>query len=470
MKRKLKVVNVGAGSAYTPDCVEIFNSISDEFVVDEWVLMDINEERLETVGNMTKMLAEENGFNAKITFTTDLNKAVKNADFVISTIRVGNIDSRIIDETIPQKYGLIGQETTAPGGMMMGLRNIPAMIEIARAIEKHANPNAWLINLCNPSGMLTEAVNQYTDIKCAGLCNNPIVGAQLAVQFLKAKPEDVFCKSIGLNHLCWMKVYHRGEDVTDFVSKEVDRWLEEEYPPLSTKFTPSYIKEFTGWIGHGPYERYYYETPEVVEELKNATKKWPKMVEMTRKQVGGLLDHLDTSKITTRAHMVKEIEKIALKAYEDKDKRGYELTKSTRGGIGYAEAGISLANAIWNNKNEIHRPDVRNYGAVYGLGYKDIATTTAMVNASGIYPLATGPLPPHMVSFIQSAKAYEHLAVEAAVTGDYHAALEALITNSLVSSFNMAKAALDELLVAHEAYLPNFADVIGKLKNGEKPY
>ena len=162
---KMILVNIGSGSSYLPDIAEMLIERKETMKVAEWRLMDIDEYRLGATGNYVVKMFQDAGMETKITMTTDLETAVKDADFVITTIRPGMSDGRFMDETIPFKHGLIGQETTAPGGMVMGLKTIPAMLEIAHAIERAAKPNCYLINLANPSGMIGEALERYTKVK-----------------------------------------------------------------------------------------------------------------------------------------------------------------------------------------------------------------------------------------------------------------------------------------------------------------
>lgn len=48
--------------------------------------------------------------------------------------------------------------------MFKGLRTIPVMIQIVKMMEMYC-PNAWLINFSNPSGMIAEALLNYTSVK-----------------------------------------------------------------------------------------------------------------------------------------------------------------------------------------------------------------------------------------------------------------------------------------------------------------
>ena len=87
-------------------------------------------------------------------------------------IRVGQLEGRVVDEDVPLGLGVLGQETTGPGGICFALRTIPVMVRLAETIAKHA-PNAWLINFTNPAGMVTEAVQQVLGDRAVGICDSP---------------------------------------------------------------------------------------------------------------------------------------------------------------------------------------------------------------------------------------------------------------------------------------------------------
>ena len=168
--RKLKAAVIGAGSTYTPELIRGFIDRQDSLNIQEFYLMDINKEKLDIVGGLAGRMLLSNGFKGKIVLTCDLDEAIKGADYIFAQIRVGAMEARIRDEKIPLKYGLLGQETTGVGGFMKALRTIPVMLDIAKRIESLA-PDAWLVNFSNPSGIISEALMNHSNIKMIGLCN-----------------------------------------------------------------------------------------------------------------------------------------------------------------------------------------------------------------------------------------------------------------------------------------------------------
>lgn len=469
--KSMILANIGSGSSYLPDIANMLIERKDTMPVKEWRLMDIDKERLTWTGVYVEKMLKDAGLNTKVIMTQDLNEAVKDCDFVICTVRPGGSQGRIFDETIPFKHNLIGQETTAPGGMIMGLKSIPVILDIANAIEKHAKKNCYLVNLANPSGMLSEAVNLHSSIKFAGLCNGPtVIRDAMKTVFNAENDDDVFVEVIGLNHLIWCKVFYKGEDVTDDAFMKLLDWSEEHLPQLRKEFVSPELQKFIGYIPMGPYLEFYYDYKSSFEDLqKYSGNYWEMMIKRVQERVGNVLDDIQMPKDATRAECVQAIEKRTFELYKNLDPRGFLLASNTRGGHGYGKAGITLINAIWNNTNEIFSPDVASMGTIQGFDPKSVCTTTSLVNGSGIHPIAFPELPGHMMSKILAAKEYEKLAVKAAVTGSYHAALEALVANPLVSSYYDARNALNELLISEKEYLPQFKEAIEALERGEAP-
>jgi 6-phospho-beta-glucosidase len=175
-------------------------------------MCDIDEGKNKIVSGLASRMLDAAGMHPEMLLTANLNEAVKGADYVLAQVRVGKMEARIRDEKVPQKYGLLGQETTGAGGFMNGLRTIPVLMNIAEAIKQNA-PDAWLINFSNPSGLVAEALLNNTDVKMIGLCNIPYKMVKVAKEFSHAG-DDFDYDFMGLNHLCWMTgVYTGGRNV-----------------------------------------------------------------------------------------------------------------------------------------------------------------------------------------------------------------------------------------------------------------
>ncbi len=434
MSKNLKVVTIGGGSSYTPELVEGFIKRHHELPIKELWLVDIEEgkEKLEIVGELAQRMVKKANIDMTVHLTLDRREALKDADFVTTQLRVGLLEARIKDERIPLSHGLIGQETNGAGGLFKALRTIPVIFDIIKDIEELC-PNAWLVNFTNPTGIITEAIFRYTNFKrYVGLCNVPYgVKAQIA-QFMDVDIDRVDMDFAGLNHMVYgLNVRLDGNDVT----KEVIEKFTKSKVTMQNIKDIDYNCDFVRALDliPCPYHRYYYKTKEM------------------------LADELEEfSKGQTRGEVVKSLEDSLFELYKDVnlDVKPKELEK--RGGAHYSDVACNLINSIYNDKQDVQVVNTLNQGAITNFGYDEGVEVSCVITKEGPRPLAVGQLPVAVDGLLHQIKTFERLAAQAAVEGNYNAALLALVTNPLVDSDDLAQVVLDEMLEAHKAYLPQF--------------
>nr|MBA3350433.1 6-phospho-beta-glucosidase [Actinomycetota bacterium] len=199
----MKLTVLGAGIR-TPLLLSGLTRRAEALGLDEVVLHDCDPGRLETMAGFGGGLCREWGARFQVRAQQDSEAAIDGADFVFSAIRVGGEAGRIIDEEVPLQYGIVGQETTGPGGFAMALRTIPVMIDYARTIERVA-PHAWLINFTNPAGLITQALQNHTGVKVIGICDTPTAMKRTIARVLEVPGDAVRLDYVGLNHLGWVR-------------------------------------------------------------------------------------------------------------------------------------------------------------------------------------------------------------------------------------------------------------------------
>jgi 6-phospho-beta-glucosidase len=420
--KSINVAIIGAGSSYTPEIIEGLVKEKQFLPVREVKLFDINSNRLEIMAAFCKRYLKKLNHELVITATKTLREALTDVHFVDVQIRVGGNAQRILDEKIPLKYGLIGQETTGPGGMMKAFRTIPVMLEIAKTLEE-CSPEAWIINYTNPTGLVAQAVNKYTNAKIAGLCSGPLIQKWMLRDALGIAEETIQYDYIGLNHLSYaynIKINGRPISEQEFNKSTENIWHSLVNPEVARiyKVIPS------------PYFQYYLNTSKKVKELKNAP--------------------------FTRGESVQLLETEVYKAYSDLNNSEKPEALAKRGGGGYSEIALEVMKAIFNNSDKTIVVNVPNNGAIQDLPNDAVVEIPCVVNASGIKAL---PIPEGYKPFwglIASVKEYEQLAVEAAVTGSRELALKALLAHPLVRDYDIAVPLLDELLAANKDFIPQF--------------
>lgn len=431
-KRGLKIAVIGGGSSYTPELVEgLINGYHEMPIAEIWLVdIEAGKQKLDIVGNLAKRMVRKAGLPIQVNLTLNRREAIKDADFVSTQMRVGMLEARKLDEHIPISHGVIGQETTGPGGMFKALRTIPVILDICRDMEELA-PNAWMLNFTNPAGMITEAVHKYSSIKSIGLCNSPInFKKSLAVTY--NVPEDkVLPEFVGINHLHWVTsaLVDGKEVLPELLAGEGGEYTASNVPTFG--WDPEFLQSLSAVPTY--YLKYFYMMNEMFAEMKESLEK------------NG-----------TRADIVSQVEKELFELYEDETLEEKPKQLEQRGGAYYSEAAVKLMQSLYLGRNDIQTLNVAN-GGIYDFLPEDASIeVNCVVTSGGPIPLVPGQVPPHIKGLLHAVKTYESLAIEAAVTGDRALALQALVHHPLVPSVSTAKVLLDEMLEAHRQYLPNF--------------
>jgi 6-phospho-beta-glucosidase len=418
----LKIAVVGGGSTYTPELVEGLATRSDRLPVDELALFDVDPERLSVVGGLAGRMLARAGWGGRLRQTGRREDALDGADFVVAQLRVGGQAMRLVDETLPLEFGCVGQETTGPGGFAKALRTVPVVLELADETARRGAPGAWLVDFTNPVGIVTQALVDHGH-RAVGLCNSAIGFQRRFAGLLGVAPGRVELEHVGLNHLTWERAVK--VDGTDRLPELLERHGGEIAADLGL---PVALLEDLRVVP-STYLRYYYATAEVLDEQRRGP---------------------------SRAERVAEIERGLLELYRDPALDTKPELLERRGGAFYSEVAAALIASLHAGTGDVQIVDVRNDGALPGLPADAVVEVPARVDAEGAHPLPLAPLAPELLGLAQQAKAYERLAVEAAVTGDRTVARKALLANPLVGSYRVAAPLLDALLEASRPYLPRF--------------
>jgi len=432
MKEGLKVAVIGGGSSYTPEIVEGFILKYEEMPICELWLVDIEagREKLEIVGNLAKRMVEKAGLPMKVELTLDRKAAIEGADFVTTQLRVGLLEARKWDEHLPNQFGVIGQETTGPGGMMKALRTIPVILDICKDMEQYA-PNAWLLNFTNPSGIVTEAVGKYSKVRSVGLCNAPI-GFQKAISNLYQVPiKKVLAEFVGINHLHWItSVYVEGiNKLHELIENQGKVYAGINVPDFG--WDADFLRSLDSLPSY--YLKYYYMKDQMLEKQQDAIKKEG-----------------------SRAEVVKALEEELFQLYRDPNLKEKPKQLEQRGGAYYSEAAVNLMHSLHNDVRDIQTLNVKNGGIIPFLPADASIEVNCVVTSNGPIPLPLSRIPRQIKGLLHAVKTYEELTIEAAVSGDRDIALMAMANHPLVPSAKVAKELLNTMLAQNKPFLQNF--------------
>jgi 6-phospho-beta-glucosidase len=415
----MKVAVVGGGSTYTPELVDGIARLQHLIDVDELVLADPAEERLALVGGISQRIFARYQSSGRITFTTDLDRALADAAVVLIQLRVGGQAARALDETLPLKYGCVGQETTGAGGLAKALRTVPVILKIAEQVSQLAAKEAWIVDFTNPVGIVTRALLDHGH-RAVGLCNVAIGNQRTVASLLGVAPAEVFLDHVGLNHLTWTRqiLIHGQDRLPELLDTSAEVLADRSGLPAEL------LRRLRVWPSY--YLRYFYEHDEVVEEQRAKP---------------------------SRAEEVADIERRLLEIYADPTVDEKPALLQQRGGAYYSEAAVDLMASLNSDRGDVQVVNVRNHDTLPFLADHAVVEVPATIGGEGPAPQAMSPVDPLYAGLIAHVSAYEELALDAAIHGGRERVFRALLAHPLIGQHDLADKLTDVLIDANREHL-----------------
>ncbi|MFI6295013.1 6-phospho-beta-glucosidase [Nonomuraea sp. NPDC050790] len=418
--------------------------------VEEVVLHDVCEQRLAAIEHVLGQLAAGHERPPRVRVTTDLDSALADAGFVFSAIRVGGLAGRTADERVALEFGLLGQETTGPGGVSFGLRTIPVAVRVAERVAAVA-PRAWVINFTNPAGMITEAMRGVLGDRVVGICDSPIGLIRRTAAALGLEPSRVSPDYVGLNHLGWLRgMVHDGRDVLPGL-------LADDVALRQVEEARIFGGDWVRTLGALPneYLYYYYFNRESVAAAQAAGQTRGEALVAQQDRFYSAVRERPGDALAEWTRTRRERDASYMADTRDLTGAGERETADLQAG-GYEGIALALMAAIARGEPSTMILNVRNGGAVPGLPAEAVVEIPCAVSGAGIHPLATRPLPGRFLGLMQQVKAVEQTTIEAALTGSSALAVEALALHPLVDSVGTARRLLD----AYRGRIPELAAVL----------
>ncbi|AWT46466.1 MULTISPECIES: 6-phospho-beta-glucosidase [Streptomyces] len=416
--------------------------------VTEVVLHDLDDLRLSAIARVLREQAAGVPDAPAVTATTDLDEALRGADFVFSAIRVGGLQGRADDERVALAEGVLGQETVGAGGIAYGLRTVPVAVGIARRVARLA-PDAWVINFTNPAGLVTEAMSRHLGDRVIGICDSPVGLGRRIARVLGVDPREAFVDYAGLNHLGWVRGLRvAGRDV-------LPRLLAD--PALLGSFEEGRLfgADWLRSLGAIPneYLHYYYFNRETVRAYQE--------VEQTRgaflrdQQARFYAEASDPGTAALAAWDRTRAEREATYMAENRETAGAGEREEEDLSGGYEKVALALMRAIARDERATLVLNVRNRGTLSALDGEAVVEVPCLVDASGAHPLAAEPLPGHAAGLVCAVKAVEREVLAAAESGSRATAVKAFALHPLVDSVTVARRLVDGYTAVHPglAYL-----------------
>ncbi|BAC69465.1 6-phospho-beta-glucosidase [Streptomyces avermitilis] len=438
----MKLTILGGGGFRVPLVYGALLGDRAEGRVTRVVLHDLDAGRLTAVARVLAEQAAGDPDAPEVSFTTDLDEALRGADFVFSAIRVGGLEGRADDERVALAEGVLGQETVGAGGIAYGLRTVPVAVDIARRVARLA-PDAWVINFTNPAGLVTEAMSRHLGDRVIGICDSPVGLGRRIARVLGADPREAFIDYVGLNHLGWVRGLRvAGRD-------ELPRLLAD--PGLLGSFEEGKLfgPDWLRSLGAIPneYLHYYYFNREAVRAYSEAEKTRGAFLRDQQARFYEEMKRADSSALSawdrTRA------EREATYMAENRDAAGAGERDADDLSGGYEKVALALMRAIARDERTTLILNVRNRGALTVLDAEAVIEVPCLVDANGAHPVAVDPLPGHATGLVCAVKAVEREVLSAAESGSRATAVKAFALHPLVDSVNVARRLVDGYTSVH---------------------
>lgn len=437
--RKFSVLIAGGGSTYTPGIVLTLLDHIERFPLRKLKFFDIDGDRQQKIADACEILVKERAPEVEFVATTDPETAFTDVDFVMAQIRVGKYAMRSLDEKIPLKHGVVGQETTGPGGIAYGLRSIPGVLGLVDYMEKYS-PNAWMLNYSNPAAIVAEATRRFRpNSKIINICDMPIGIMDRMAEVVGLKDRnDLVYRYYGLNHFgWWTNIWDKqGKDLMPQLKEYVAKngyWIGGDYDKGTEASWESTFKMAKDVYALDPttlpntYLKYYMYPTQIVE-------------------------HSDPNYTRTdevEAHRQKLVFGECARIVENSTAKDTQFKSDD-----HATYIVDLCTAIAYDTKQRMLAIIPNDGAVSNIDPEAMVEVPCLFGANGPERLSMGKAATFQKGLITEQNCVEKLAVDAWENHSYNKLWEAMSLSKIVPDAKVAKEILDELVVANKDYWP----------------
>lgn len=441
----MRLTILGGGGFRLPLVYGALLSDHGEGRITHVTLHDLDAGRLAAIARVLADQARGVPDAPSVTVTTDLDEALRGADFVFSAIRVGGLEGRAADERIALAEGVLGQETVGAGGIAYGLRTVPVAVDIARRVARLA-PDAWVINFTNPAGLVTEAMARHLGDRVIGICDSPVGLGRRVARALGADPGTSWIDYAGLNHLGWLRglrVEGRDELPRLLADPELLGSFEE-----GKLFGPDWLRS----LGAIPneYLHYYYFNREAVRAYQEAQQTRGAFLHEQQARFYAEMERPDTPALATWDRTRAEREATYMAHNREAAGAGERDACDLQSG-GYEQVALALMRAIAHNQRTTLILNVRNRTTLSVLDEEAVVEVPCFVDANGAHPVSVSPLPLHATGLVCAVKAVEREVLAAADSGSRATAVKAFALHPLIDSVTVARRLVDGYTSVHPA-------------------
>ncbi len=455
----MKLTVLGGGGVRSPFLTKSIALGAADAGITEVVLMDNDETKLYRYGKLAKLIGERCNPALRFTLTADPEEAIRDADYIITTIRGEADEGRVFDERTALTHGVLGQETTGAGGFAMALRSIPILRGYCELAKRLAKPGVLIFNFTNPSGLVTQALRTLGFDMVYGVCDAPSGFHRQLADVLGVERERLTMRCWGLNHLSWFDSFQvDGEDVTaQLLSAPALYWDTE-----MKHFDPELIR-LSGNLLPNEYLYFYYYSDRAVKSILASSKTRGETILEINQKMHRAMAKIDIEQDLEAAfhcfmlhYAMRENSYFTIEtggAPKNIDVPTVEEFIRQPDGGGYAGVALDFIKAQATGKTIQMVLSVPNNGACPYLADEDVMELTCEIDRAGAHPLPVPEIPPMQLNLIRTIKLYENLTVEAILEKSYEKAVQALTIHPLVNSYPIAQSLVDAYKERYKGYI-----------------
>lgn len=449
----MKITVIGGGGVRSMFLAKSIAQKAEQLKIQQLCFMDNNEEKLRIYGGMARHVARLLCPEMEFTLTTDGAEAVKDADYVITTIRVGEDDMRAKDERIALDYGVLGQETTGAAGLSFAMRSVPALAAYCELIQKYAKPNVKVFNFTNPAGVVSQTLRDMGYDFTYGICDAPSGMLRSFALLYGESPENIQGECYGLNHLSYFKsIQLNGREIMPELIEN-----DAAYQKSDMRYFEKALLRDRGCVLN-EYLYYFYYREKAVENILRASQTRGEQIRDINRQMTAELSKMDIAndfesclQVFNKWYGLRESSYMASETGEKKTQPWhFDIYEEDDGG--YAGVALKYIATAQSGTTGTMIMCIPNTGAIDGLRPDDVVEITCDVSKDGCTPHAMGAVDAQNLELIRRVKNYERLSSKAIRERSRSAAIQALTLHPLVNSYSLAVKLVDAYIDHNKTY------------------
>lgn len=450
----MKLAVIGGGGVRSMFLAKSIAQKAAALNIEELVFMDNNEKKLNIYGKMAKVVAQKINPDLCFILTANAEDAIRGADYVITTIRVGEDDMRVKDERIALGMGVLGQETTGAAGLSFAMRSVDALADYCELVKQYAKPGCKVFNFTNPAGVVSQTLRDMGYDFTYGICDAPSGMLHTFEKLYGAKEGSAKGEVYGLNHLSYFKsVTMNGREVLSEIIENDRAYVDTDL----RYFEKSLLRERGAILNE--YLYYFYYREKAVANILAAPQTRGEQIAEINKKMTAELEQLDVEKDFDKAlaifeHWYGERENNYMAAesgVKRQTKWSFDIFGEDDGG--YAGVALNFIKIAQSGGVDSMILCVPNGGAIDGLRDTDVVEITCDIKDGEAFPHHFGEVDEQNLELIRRVKIYERLSSEAIRTKSRTKAIEALTLHPLVASYSLATALVDAFLAHNKDYI-----------------